>query len=142
AINFMMLVALMLWYRFVPGWQIVLLPAFIALALLAGLGPGLWLTSLNVKYRDVRYIIPFLVQLGLYVSPVGYSSNIIPEQWRFVYSLNPVVGVIDGFRWCILGGQSQLYLPGFFLSIGVTVFFLWRGIRQFRKMENSFADLI
>ena len=142
AINFMMLVALMIWYQFVPGWQIVLLPAFVALALLAGLGPGLWLTALNVKYRDVRYIIPFLVQLGLYASPVGYSSSIVPEQWRLLYSLNPVVGVIDGFRWCILGGQSQLYLPGFLLSIGVTAFFLWLGIRQFRKMENSFADLM
>jgi homopolymeric O-antigen transport system permease protein len=142
AINFMMLVALMIWYQFVPGWQIVLLPAFVALALIAGLGPGLWLTSLNVKYRDFRYIIPFLVQLGLYASPVGYSSSIVPEQWRLLYSLNPVVGVIDGFRWCILGAQSQLYLPAFLLSICIAVFFLWLGIRQFRKMENSFADLM
>src|SRR5258705_2363820 len=142
AINFVMLVVLMIWYQFVPGWQIVLLPAFIALALAVSLGPGLWLTALNVKYRDFRYIIPFLVQLGLYASPVGYSSSIVPEQWRLLYSLNPVVGVIDGFRWCILGGQSQLYLPGFLLSIGVTVFFLWLGIRQFRKMENRFADLM
>jgi lipopolysaccharide transport system permease protein len=142
AINFTMLAVLMIWYQFVPSWQIVLLPAFIGLALLAGLGPGLWLTALNVKYRDVRYVIPFLVQFGLYVSPVGYSSNIIPEQWRLLYSLNPVVGVIDGFRWCILGGQSQLYLPAIWLSISVAALFLWRGIRQFRKMENSFADLI
>jgi homopolymeric O-antigen transport system permease protein len=142
AINFTMLVTLMIWYQFVPGWQIALLPAFVMLALLASLGPGLWLTALNVKYRDVRYVIPFLVQLGLYVSPVGYSSNIIPETWRLLYSLNPVVGVIDGFRWCILGGQSQLYLPGLLLGLGVTVFFLWLGIRRFRKMESSFADLI
>jgi lipopolysaccharide transport system permease protein len=142
AINFVMLVLLMIWYQFVPGWQIVLLPAFTALALLAGLGPGLWLTALNVRYRDVRYTIPFLVQLGLYASPVGYSSTIIPEQWRILYSVNPVVGVIDGFRWCILGGQSQLYLPGFLLSLGATVFFLWLGFRQFRKMEKTFADLI
>src|SRR5260370_41163404 len=131
AINFMMLVALMIWYQFVPSWQIVLLPAFVALALVASLAPGLWLTGLNVKYRDVRYIIPFLVQLGVYVSPVGYSSNIIPEQWRLLYSLNPVVGVIDGFRWCILGGQVQPYLLGCFLSIGITAGFLWFGIRQF-----------
>jgi len=142
AINFTMLVALMIWYRFVPAWQIVLLPAFIVLALLASLGPGLWLTALNVKYRDVRYIIPFAVQLGLYASPVGYSSSIVPEQWRLLYSLNPVVGVIDGFRWCILGGQSQIYLPGFLLSIGVAAFFLWIGIRQFRKMEKGFADFM
>jgi homopolymeric O-antigen transport system permease protein len=127
AINFMMLVLLMIWYQFVPGWQIVLLPGFVAL---------------NVKYRDVRYIIPFLVQLGLYASPVGYSSSIVPDQWRLLYSLNPVVGLIDGFRWCILGGQSQLYLPGFLLSICVAVSFLWLGIRQFRKMEKRFADLM
>ena len=141
-INFMMLVALMIWYHFMPGWQIVLLPAFIMLALLVGLGPGLWLTALNVKYRDVRYIVPFLVQFGLYVSPVGYSSNIVPEQWRLLYSLNPVVGVIDGFRWCILGGQSQLYLPGLLLSLCIGALILWWGIGQFRKMENSFVDLI
>jgi lipopolysaccharide transport system permease protein len=142
ALNFMMLVAVMTWYQFVPGWQIVLLPAFVGLAPLASLGPALWLTALNVKYRDVRYIIPFLIQFGLYASPVGYSSSIVPEQWRLLYSLNPVVGVIDGFRWCILGGQSQLYLPGFLLSIGVTAFFLWLGVRQFQKMEKTFADLI
>src|SRR5215471_11356839 len=141
-INFTMLVALMIWYQFVPGWQILVLPAFVALALLAGLGPGLWLTALNVKYRDVRYVIPFLVQLGLYASPVGYSSSIVPEQWRLLYSLNPVVGVIDGFRWCILRGRSEFYLPGFLLSIGVTAFFLWLGIREFRKMEKGFADLM
>jgi lipopolysaccharide transport system permease protein len=142
AINFVMLVVLMIWYRFVPSWQIVLLPVFVALALLAGLGPGLWLTALNVKYRDFRHITPFLVQLGLFASPVGYSSSIVPEQWRLLYSLNPVVGVIDGFRWCIVGGQSQVYWPGFLLSIGVTALFLWLGIRQFRKMEKGFADLI
>jgi len=141
-INFVMMVAMMIWYRFFPGWQIVLLPGFVVLALLAGLGPGLWLTALNVKYRDVRFIIPFLVQFGLYVSPVGYSSTIIPQQWRLLYSLNPVVGVIDGFRWCLLGGQSQLYLPGFLLSIVVTAFFLRLGIRQFRKMEKRFVDLM
>ena len=142
SINFMMLVVLMIWYRFVPGWQIVLLPAFVAFGLLVGLGPGLWLTALNVKYRDVSYIVPFLLQLGLYASPVGYSSSIIPEQWRLLYSVNPMVGVIDGFRWCLLGGQSRLYLPGFLLSICVTALFLWLGIHQFRKIENSIADFI
>jgi len=142
SINFVMLVGLMVWYHFVPGWQIVLLPAFVGLGLFAGLGPGLWLTALNVKYRDFRYVIPFLVQLGLYVSPVGYSTSIVPEKWRLLYSLNPVVGVIDGFRWCILGGESELYLPGFLFGICVTVFLMWLGIRQFRKMETSFADLL
>jgi lipopolysaccharide transport system permease protein len=142
AINFMMLVLLMIWYQFVPGWQIIVLPGFVALALLASLGPGLWLTAMNVKYRDVRYVIPFLVQLGLYASPVGYSSSIVPDQWRLLYSLNPVVGVIDGFRWCIMGVQSSFYLPGFLLSICIAVLFLWLGIRQFRKMEKRFADLM
>jgi lipopolysaccharide transport system permease protein len=142
AINSVMLTALMIWYHFVPDWQIMLLPFFVSLALVAGFGPGLWLTALNVKYRDFRYIIPFLVQLGLYVSPIGYSSSIVPERWRLLYSLNPIVGVIDGFRWCVLGGRSQIYLPGFVLSICVVVFFLGLGIRQFRKMEKSFADLM
>jgi lipopolysaccharide transport system permease protein len=142
AINFTMLVALMIWYKFMPSLEIVLLPAFVVLALLAGLGPGLWLTALNVKYRDFNYIIPFLVQLGLYASPVGYSSAIVPEQWRLLYSLNPVVGVIDGFRWCILGGESRLYWPGFLLSIGATAIFLWLGVRKFRKMEKAFADFM
>src|SRR5262249_38692179 len=142
AINLMMLMVLMIWYQFAPGWHVVLLPGFIVLAALAGLGPGLWLTALNVKYRDVRYIIPFLVQLGLYVSPIGYSSSIVPDQWRLLYSMNPVVGIIDGFRWCILGGQSQLYLPGFLLSVLIAALFLWVGIHQFRKMENHFADLM
>jgi lipopolysaccharide transport system permease protein len=141
-INFAMLVLLMGWYGFVPSWQIIVLPVFAGIAFFASLGPGLWLTALNVKYRDVRYIIPFLVQFGLYASPVGYSSNIIPEQWRLLYSLNPAVGVIDGFRWCIIGDQSKLYLPGFLLSICVTAILFWFGIRQFRKMESSFADLI
>src|SRR5271169_1946152 len=141
-VNVAMLAVLMLWFGFDPGWRALLLPLFVALAVLASLGPALWIAALNVKYRDVRFIIPFLVQFGLYVSPVGYSSTIIPQQWRLLYSLNPVVGVIDGFRWCILGGQSQLYLPGFVLSIVVTIFFLWLGIRQFRKMEKSFADLM
>ena len=142
SISFLIMVAMMAWYEFVPGWQILLLPVFVAMAFLASLGPGLWITALNVKYRDFRFVTPFLVQLGLYVSPVGFSSNVVPDQWRLLYSLNPMVGVIDGFRWCILGGQSQLYLPGFGLGIAVTALFLWLGVRQFRKMEKSFADLI
>ncbi len=133
---------MMLYYRFVPGWQILLLPVFMLLALCAALGPGLWVTALNVKYRDFRYVIPFLVQLGLYVSPVGFTSSVIPHRWRLLYSLNPMVGVIDGFRWCILGKESPLYLPGFCFSVVVIAFFLWFGITRFRKMENLFADLI
>jgi homopolymeric O-antigen transport system permease protein len=141
-ISFAMLVGLMVWYAFMPGWQIMLLPLFTAVAFMTSFGVGVWITALNVKYRDFRYVIPFIVQLGLYVSPVGYSSGIIPGEWRLAYSLNPMVGVIDGFRWCILGGESQIYWPGFVLSLGITGFFLWLGIRQFRKMEKTFADLI
>jgi homopolymeric O-antigen transport system permease protein len=141
-ISFAILAALMVWYQFMPGWQILLLPAFMSVAVIVSFGIGVWITALNVKYRDFRYIVPFIVQLGLYVSPVGFSSNIIPQQWRLVYSLNPMVGVIDGFRWCILGAESQLYWPGFWLSLIVAGFFLWLGIRRFRKMEKSFADLI
>ncbi|WP_295437977.1 ABC transporter permease [uncultured Thiodictyon sp.] len=141
-ISFAILVGLMLWYQFVPGWPILTLPLFVLMAFLASLGPGLWITALNVKYRDFRYIIPFIVQIGLYVSPVGFSTSVVPDRWRLLYSLNPVVGVIDGFRWAILGGESTLYLPGFLLGWCVIVFFLWLGIRQFRGMEKSFADLI
>lgn len=141
-VSFAILVALMAWYHFLPGWQILTLPFFVVMAFLASLGLGLWITALNVKYRDFRYVIPFLVQFGLYISPVGFSSNVVPDKWRLLYSLNPVVGVIDGFRWAILGSNSNLYLPGFVLSWGVIVFFLWLGIRQFRRMEKSFADLI
>src|SRR2546428_1446575 len=141
-ISFVILLGLMVYYRFVPSWNILLLPLFIVMALLASLGPGLWITALNVKYRDFRYVIPFIVQFGLYVSPVGFSSNVVPERWRLLYSLNPMVGVIDGFRWCILGGQSELYVPGLAMSVGVTAFFLWFGIQRFRAMEKSFADLI
>lgn len=141
-ISFFILLLLLAWYRYVPDWRIVILPAFALLAFFASVGPSLWITALNVKYRDFRYIIPFIVQLGLYVSPVGFSSSVVPEQWRLLYSLNPMVGVIDGFRWCILGGQSLLYLPGLSASVAVVCFFLWFGARQFRRMEKSFADLI
>jgi len=141
-ISFVILTGMMAYYQFAPGSHLLLLPLFIILALLASLGPGLWITALNVKYRDFRYIIPFVVQFGLYVSPVGFSSKIVPEQWRLLYSINPIVGVIDGFRWCILGGNSPLYLPGFLLSLAITAFFLWLGISRFRKMEKTFADLL
>jgi lipopolysaccharide transport system permease protein len=141
-ISFVILLALMVYYWYAPGWNMLLLPLFILLALLASLGPGLWITALNVKYRDFRYVIPFVVQFGLYVSPVGFSSGIIPARWRLLYSLNPMVGVIDGFRWCILGGDSLIYWPGFALSLAVVAFFLWLGISRFRKMEKTFADMI
>ena len=141
-ISFSILVLMMAWYQFLPGWQILVLPVFLLLAFFTSVGPALWITALNVKYRDFRYIITFIVQFGLYVSPVGFCSSVVPEEWRLLYSLNPMVGVIDGFRWCILGGQTELYTPGLAMSVGVTAFFLWFGIQRFRKMENSFADLI
>jgi lipopolysaccharide transport system permease protein len=141
-INLAILFALMAWYGFAPTWHIALLPPFVALAVLASLGPAFLITALNVKYRDFRYVIPFIVQFGLYISPVGFSSAVVPEGWRFWYSLNPGVGVIDGFRWCVLGGDSRLYLPGFLLSLAVVAFILWLGITYFRRTERSFADLI
>ncbi|HOG91561.1 MAG TPA: ABC transporter permease [Smithella sp.] len=141
-ISFVILIGMMIFYQFVPGWQLLLLPCFIIMALLASLGPGLWITALNVKYRDFRYVIPFVVQFGLYISPVGFSSKVVPEQWRLLYSLNPMVGVIDGFRWCILGGDSPIYGPGFLLGLAVIAFFLWLGVSRFRKMEKTFADII
>jgi lipopolysaccharide transport system permease protein len=141
-INFVLLGVLMLWFRFVPSWHMVFLPVFIVLAMLASLGPSLLMTAMNVKYRDFRYILPFVVQFGIYISPVGFSSSVVPAKWRLWYSLNPVVGVIDGFRWCILGGQSALYWPGFLLSLGIVALFLWLGIAYFRHTEQTFADLI
>lgn len=141
-ISFCILLVLMIWFKFLPDWRIFFLPIFIVLAFLASVGPSLWITSLNVKYRDFRYIIPFIVQFGLYVSPVGFSSNVVPERWRLLYSLNPTVGVIDGFRWCILRGQSKLYEPGLLVSIAVIAFFLYFGVHQFRKTERGFADLL
>jgi len=136
------LVVLMAWYHFVPSWRVVYLPAFIIIAFAASMGIGLWLTALNVKYRDFRYIVPFIVQFGLYISPVGFSSTIVPGRWRFLYSLNPMVGVIDGFRWAILGGESKIYLPGFVLSMVIVGALLVTGIMYFRKTEKSFADVI
>jgi lipopolysaccharide transport system permease protein len=141
-ISLVLLAGVMIYYEFLPSWQIIFLPVFVVLALLASLGPGLYVTALNVKYRDFRYIIPFIAQFGLYVSPVGFASSRIPDKWRLLYSLNPVVGVIDGFRWCLLGGESKLYLPGFAVSLAVVALFLWLGIRKFRSMERSFADII
>jgi lipopolysaccharide transport system permease protein len=141
-ITFAILAALFMWYQFLPSWHMIYLPLFVILAFLASMGPALWITALNVQYRDFRFIIPFIVQFGLYVSPVGFSSSVIPEKWRLLYSLNPIVGVIDGFRWCLLGGESQLYLPGLVLCTVVTTFFLWFGVLKFRKLEKSFADLI
>lgn len=141
-ISGVLLVGLMLWYGMVPDWRIVTLPLFLAHAVVAAMGTGLWIAALNVQYRDFRYIIPFVVQFGLYVSPVGFSSAIVPDQWRLLYSLNPMVGVIDGFRWAILGGENHLYWPGMALSLALVLVIAITGVWYFRKMEKSFADMI
>jgi homopolymeric O-antigen transport system permease protein len=141
-ISFAMLVFLMAWYRFVPSWHIAVLPLFALLAIGIAVGAGLWFASLTVKYRDFRFIVPFVVQFGLYVSPVGFSSKIVPPQWRVLYSMNPMVGVIDGFRWSIIGGDVELYLPGLWLSVVLVGMLLTSGIWYFRKTERTFADVI
>ncbi len=141
-ISLAILFGMMAYYRFFPGWSILWLPVFSLLALTTSLGPGLWMTALNVKYRDFRHVVPFIVQIGMYISPVGFSSSIVPARWRLLYSLNPMVGIIDGFRWCILGAESPIYWPGFVLSLAVGVLLLGLGISKFRATERTFADLI
>lgn len=141
-ISFLLLAALMVWYHFVPSRNILFIPIFLILTFFISMGAGLFVAALNVKYRDFKYIVPFAVQIGMYVSPVGFSSNVVPEKWRLLYSVNPMVGVIDGFRWCILGNKAEIYLPGLMLSIGITFLLVFFGIRYFRKMEKTFADVV
>jgi lipopolysaccharide transport system permease protein len=141
-VNLVMLALLMIYFGFAPGSHVFLLPAFVLMALAASLGPAMWIASVSVKYRDFTFITPFLLQLGLYVSPVGFSSAMVPDDWRLLYSLNPLVGIIDGFRWCILGGESQFYWPGIIISLLAVSVFFWIGLRTFRVTERSFADLI
>lgn len=141
-ISGIILIGLMIWYSYIPDWRLITLPLFIIIAFAFTIGSGLWIAALNVKYRDFRYIIPFVVQFGLYVSPVGFNSSIVPEKWRLLYSINPMVGVIDGFRWAILGGKTQFYWPGFILSLSLVIFILITGIYYFRNTERKFADLI
>ncbi len=147
-ISFVILIGIMAYYQFLPDIKILLLPLFFMLAFITSMGTGLYIAALNVKYRDFRYVIPFIVQFGLYVSPIAFSSEMIynhpsvPQFLKFIYSLNPMVGVIDGFRWCILGGQTTLYLPGFLISIGISILFLILGVWYFRKTEQHFADVI
>ncbi len=132
----------MAFYKVVPSWRLLWLPAFFGIAALAALGAGLWMAALTVRYRDFRHVVPFLLQIGFYVSPIGYSSSLVPQKWRLLYSLNPMVGVIDGFRWAILGGNTELYWPGFCLSVALVVAILAIGVRVFRRLESEFADVI
>jgi lipopolysaccharide transport system permease protein len=141
-ISIVVLGILMIWYGFVPDWRICLIPLFLFQALVFAFGCGLWISALNVQYRDFRHVIPFLVQFGLYVSPVGFSSSIVPEQWRLLYSLNPMVGVIEGFRWAIAGQSSQIYWPGYLLSLAIIPVIFIGGFFWFRRMERTFADVI
>jgi lipopolysaccharide transport system permease protein len=141
-ISFVIMIFLMAWYRFIPDWRIITLPLFLILAFMASMGFGFWLSALNVKYRDFRYIVPFIVQFGLYISPVGFSSSVVPEKWRLLYSLNPMVGIIDGFRWAILGDTAAMNQSGFLLSMAVTVLVFLFGLRYFRATEKKFADII
>ena len=142
SISSVILAIIMLYYKFTPTIYIFLLPFLLVLAIITSLGVGYLISALNVKYRDFRYIIPFLVQFGLYISPVGFSSSVIPEKWRLIYSINPMVGVIDGFRWAIIGEKFQIYLPGFILSIGIGIIIFIIGFTFFRKTEREFADVI
>ena len=141
-ISAVFLIALMMWYRFVPPLTVLLLPLVVLLVFGAALGIGLWFAALMVEYRDFRFIVPFIAQFGLYVSPVGFQSSIVPIRFRFLYSLNPMVGIIDGFRWCLLGGTSGLYWPGFLLAVIEVFILLGSGIWYFRKTERTFADVI
>ena len=141
-ISFVLLCLLMLMYRFMPSPYMILLPVFFLPATLAALGVGYWFSAVGVRYRDFRHIMPFIVQFGLYVSPVGFSSSVIPERWRLIYSLNPMVGVIDGFRWCIQGTADSMYLPGFIISMISSSLVFYFGLRYFRKTEKTFADFI
>lgn len=141
-ISVTILLGLIVWYEFSLTWRMFFLPLLVIVAMTAAIGAGLWISALNVKYRDFRYIVPFIVQFGLYISPVGFSSAVVPDQWRLLYSLNPMVGVIDGFRWAILGTDDLIFLPGFILSLIFIVFLLFSGIKYFRKTERTFADII
>jgi lipopolysaccharide transport system permease protein len=133
---------LMAWYQFMPDARVLLLPVFLLMALLAAIGPGLWVASLNVRYRDFRQVLPFIIQFGMYLSPVAYASAVVPEQWKLLYHLNPAVAVIDGFRWCLLKGAAPIYWPGLLLGWAVILALLYVGVRQFRKTERTFADMV
>ncbi|MCF7970198.1 MAG: ABC transporter permease [Methylococcaceae bacterium] len=141
-ISFVILIALMVWYHYWPDWQLLTLPLFLLLGFFTALGAGLFVASLNVKYRDFRFVIPFIVQLGLYISPVGFSSTIVPEQYRVFYYLNPMVGVIDGFRWAISGGKTALNTTELGIAISIITLLCLVGVIHFRKTEKTFADVI
>jgi lipopolysaccharide transport system permease protein len=141
-ISFVILLVLMVWYHYWPSWNLLALPLFLMLGFFAALGTGLFVSSLNVKYRDFRFVIPFIVQLGLYISPVGFSSAIVPAEYQNLYYLNPMVAVIDGFRWAISGGTTAFNSMELNISISVVALIFLVGVLQFRKTEKTFADVI
>lgn len=141
-ISLILVFILMIYYRHVPSINIIFLPLFLAIIILSSLGAGFFIAALNVKYRDFRYIVPFFVQFGLYITPVGFTSKIVAEKWKLIYYLNPMAGPIDGFRWALLTNESRIYLPGLILSSFVTILILILGISYFRNTEKKFADLI
>lgn len=141
-IGLAILAIMMFCYNLPYRAELLLLPLFFGFALLAAFSVAVWMSALNVKYRDVKYVVPFFTRMGIYVSPVGFLTEVIPEKWRFLYSLNPMVGVIDGFRWCILGPGFEPYLPGLFASFGIVVFLAITGLFHFRATERTFADIV
>jgi lipopolysaccharide transport system permease protein len=142
AVSFGVLLVLFAWYQFPITWRFLLVPVFISTCVFASAGPSLWLASLNVRYRDFRYIVPFITQFGLFISPVGFSSSAVPADWQTLYALNPMVGVIEGFRWCLIGGESAIGPTGYCLSLIGVALMLWSGIVYFRQTERTFADTI
>lgn len=142
SISMVMLLGLMAFYGRTPGWQILLLPGCVGLALIAAASIGIWISALNVKYRDFAFVVPFIAQFGLYISPVGFSSSVVPEKWRWLYSLNPMVSVIDGFRWSLLRGSAPVSVGAFLVSLAVVLIMAVCGLRYFRRMERGFADVI
>lgn len=139
-ISFLILIGLMTWYQFVPPWTVIFLPFFFLIAVVVSMGAGFWLAALSVKYRDFRYVIPFIIQVGIYLTPVGFSSDIVPNKWRLLYSFNPMVGTIDGFRWALLGGS--FYWPSLYLALASAVLLMTIGLWYFRRVERAFADII
>jgi lipopolysaccharide transport system permease protein len=136
------LVVLMVWYHYAPPVAVLFLPLFVMLVFGASLGVGLWIAALMVEYRDFRFIVPFIVQFGLYISPVGFQSGVVPERFRLLYALNPMVGIIDGFRWCLLGARNGIYRPGILIAVIDVIVLVASGIWYFRKTEQTFADVI
>lgn len=141
-ISLVILSGIMLWYKTAPNARIIAVPVFMLLGMTSSFGLGLWMAALNVKYRDFGHIVPFIMMIGVYISPVGFASSIVPDKWRLIYSLNPMVGVIDGFRWSLLGATQTLYWPSIAIAVFVSLAILFSGVYYFRREEKTFVDVI